>query len=231
MIDKEIQHLVSQAITETEPQAEKYYHLCWWQGQIQCHHVHHTKETHEIFYTAAGHRFREGLSAFQWQLVTTRIADFCRTRGIALAVRPRRRPEDRPRPVPPRRVTEFDSRRLHLLLAGARTPGSKLNPYLDQLQQLLETADIVAPRDIPQDVITMNSKIRLKDDHVDHEMALSLVFPADACREADIEKFDVSVLSPLGLSLLGRRAGDIVEGHVRIDALLYQPEAAGDFHL
>jgi regulator of nucleoside diphosphate kinase len=38
-------------------------------------------------------------------------------------------------------------------------------------------------------------------------------------------------LSPLGLSILGRRTGDIVDGRVRIDELLYQPEAAGDFHL
>jgi len=116
-------------------------------------------------------------------------------------------------------------------LASARTPGSKLNAYLDRLQRLLEAADIVAPHDVPRDVVTMNSKVRLKDDQVDRDMDLSLVFPADAARDADPERFDVSILSPLGLSLLGRRIGDVVGRRVRIDGLLYQPEAVGDFHL
>ena len=121
--------------------------------------------------------------------------------------------------------------RLRTLLTTARTPGSKRNTFLDKLQRLLEAADIVAPRDVPGDIVTMNSRVCLRDDRTDQEMALSLVFPADAARDSDIEQFDVSILSPLGLALLGRRVGDLVEGQIRIQGLGYQPEAAGHLHL
>jgi regulator of nucleoside diphosphate kinase len=231
MTEKKVHYIVSHAVAAARLVPERCYHVCWWEDQVQCHHVRHTKDPHEVFYSAAGHVFLDGLSEFQWRLVTTRILEFCRRQGIELDLRSRRRKTGR-RPETSRRcLTEFDSMRLRVLLTSARTPGSELNVYLDRLQRLLETADIVAPRDVPRDVVTMNSKVCLKDDRADHDMALSLVFPADAARDADLEKSDISVLSPLGLSLLGRRIGDVVEGRVRIDELLYQPEAAGEFHL
>jgi regulator of nucleoside diphosphate kinase len=231
MTEKKAHYVVSRAIQAANILEERYYHVCWWQDQIQCHHVHHTTEVHEVFYSAPGHTFLDGLSPFQWRLVTTRILDFCRRHGIVLHLRSGRRKTGRRTEISRRCLTEFDSERLRILLASARTPGSKFKVYLDRLQRLLETADIVAPRDVPRDVVTMNSKVRLKGDHAEHDMALSLVFPADAARDSDLEKLDVSVLSPLGLSILGRRIGDVVEGRVRIDELLYQPEAAGQFHL
>jgi regulator of nucleoside diphosphate kinase len=77
----------------------------------------------------------------------------------------------------------------------------------------------------------MNSRVLLKDDRTDREMTLSLVFPADAARDGDTGESDVSVLSPLGLSILGRRVGEVVAGRIRIDDVLYQPEASGAFHL
>ena len=231
MTEKKVHYLVSRAVAVAKLVPERCYHVCWWEDRVQCHHVHHTKEPHEVFYSAAGYVFLDGLSEYQWRLVTTRILEFCRHQGIELDLRSGRRKQGRPAETSRRCLTEFDSMRLRVLLTSARTPGSKLNVYLDRLQRLLETADIVAPRDIPRDVVTMNSKVRLKGDHVEHDMALSLVFPADAARDADLEKLDVSILSPLGLSLLGRRIGEVVDGRVRIDELLYQPEAAGEFHL
>ena len=48
----------------------------------------------------------------------------------------------------------------------------------------------------------------------------------------------ISVLEPIGTALLGYRVGDIIEWKVpkgirkiKVEELLYQPEAAGDFHL
>ena len=48
----------------------------------------------------------------------------------------------------------------------------------------------------------------------------------------------VSVLAPIGTALLGYRAGETVEWEVpggvrrlKIEQVLYQPEAAGDYHL
>jgi regulator of nucleoside diphosphate kinase len=65
-------------------------------------------------------------------------------------------------------------------------------------------------------------------------MLIQLVFPS----EADFERGKISILAPIGTALIGYRTGDTVEWkvpagirHLRIDEVVYQPEAAGDYHL
>jgi regulator of nucleoside diphosphate kinase len=65
-------------------------------------------------------------------------------------------------------------------------------------------------------------------------ITFTLVFPSDA----DVEQDKISVLAPLGTAVLGYRLGDTFEwrmpGRVRrlkLEQVLYQPEAAGDYHL
>ncbi len=225
--------IVAKAIAAADIEPWKYYHVCWWKGKLQCLHVHHTKEHHPAFYAASGYVFTEGLTEHQWKLVTDRAIEFCRTRGVRLTVGSTRRKADSPAgPFPERlKITEFDSMRLRRLLASGRSPGSPINADLDKLQRLLESAETVAPEEVPANVVTMNSQVQLKDEEANTEMTLSLVFPADALRDTDFEKMNVSVLTPIGLSILGRRIGDTVEGRIRVHELLYQPEAAGDYHL
>ena len=131
-------------------------------------------------------------------------------------------------------VTEFDQERLSSLLDGTRSWKNKDRDYLTRLEQELEWAQIVPPRDIPNDVVTMNSQARIRDLDSDEVMVITLVFPV----EADYERGRLSVIAPIGTALLGYRAGDSVEwavpGGVRrlkIEQILYQPEAAGDYHL
>jgi regulator of nucleoside diphosphate kinase len=61
-----------------------------------------------------------------------------------------------------------------------------------------------------------------------------VVFPS----EADSEQGKISILAPVGTALLGYRVGDTVEWklpgglrRLKIERILYQPEAAGDYHL
>ncbi len=78
----------------------------------------------------------------------------------------------------------------------------------------------------------MNSRVHLKDRNgEDGQRSVSLVFPAEAETDAGLETTKVSVLTPIGLAILGRRVGDRVEGRIRIQDLPYQPEAAGHFDL
>jgi len=56
--------------------------------------------------------------------------------------------------------------------------------------------------------------------------------------EADFTVGKVSILAPLGSALLGARAGSVIKVHaptgvrrMKVERILYQPEAAGDFHL
>ncbi len=232
MTDRQLRHMISHAIAAERPMAEKYYHVCWWEEAVRCHHVRHTSERHEVSFSAPGSVLLGELSAVQWRLIITRIEDFCEGRGLALDLHSgvgqhvdasvARRPW----------VTEFDSARLHALLAEARTaePALHAPAHLDGLQNLLETAHIVAPGDVPEDVVTMNSQVRLRNDDHDIETDLFLVFPADA-RGSDFGVLKLSIFTDTGLSLLGRRVGDRIDDRLRILDLPYQPEAAGDFDL
>lgn len=230
MTEKRIQDIVAQAIAESTLSREKYYHVCWWDEKIQCLPARHTKEGHDAFYSAPGQAFIEGLSSYQWDLVTERVADFCRRRRLRL--------EDPSEQVNDecghdasgrkRQITEFDSKRLRALLASTKAPTGAANPYLDKLLHLLETADTVRPREVPNNVVTMNSRVRLKSRR-DSEMTVSLVFPAHAETDKDPETRKVSILTPVGLAILGQRVGHTVANRIRIDGLVYQPEAVGDF--
>jgi regulator of nucleoside diphosphate kinase len=125
-------------------------------------------------------------------------------------------------------VTIYDLMRLSRLLPLEKTACKESENSLSKgLRKLLEQAEIITPSDIPPDLITMNSKVRLRDLATGQEMALSLAFPNDA----DIERTRVSILTPIGLSILGRRVGDEIEGRAKVEEMLYQPEAAGHFHL
>jgi regulator of nucleoside diphosphate kinase len=131
-------------------------------------------------------------------------------------------------------VTEFDLKRLCGLLGCAQSWGNKDRDCLVKLEEELEWAQVVSPEEIPVDVVTMNSRARIRDLKSNEEMVFTLVFPA----EADYERGRLSVLAPIGMALLGYRAGETVEWKVpagvrrlKIEQVLYQPEAAGDYHL
>ena len=100
---------------------------------------------------------------------------------------------------------------------------------LAALRAELERAEIVAPEEVPSDVITMNSRAELLDLDSSERMEFTLVFP----READIEQGRISVLAPLGTAMLGYHVGDEFEWVVpygrrrlRVAAVRFQPEAA-----
>ena len=104
---------------------------------------------------------------------------------------------------------------------------SDLDYFKKILSDMLDDADIVSPWEIPLEVVTMNSKVHLKDYQTQEELILSLVFPPDA----DLKKNRLSILTPLGVALLGSKVGQQIETRIEVKQLLYQPESAGDFHL
>jgi regulator of nucleoside diphosphate kinase len=131
-------------------------------------------------------------------------------------------------------ITEIDKARLEELIEVAEEFGSGNRTDLEALADELARAEIVASREVQPDVVTMNSKVVLRDIDTLKEMTCTLVFP----RDADIDKGAISVLAPVGTAILGYSKGDVVEWPVpsgirqfRIEKILYQPEAAGDFHL
>ena len=131
-------------------------------------------------------------------------------------------------------ITEYDLTRLRILLEDAKASGYRGRDDLRELEAELNRGTVVAPQEVPGDVITMNSKARLIDLDTGEEMIYTLVFPDDA----DIDQDKISVLAPIGTAMLGYRVGDTFEWQVpeglrrlRVEEILYQPEAAGDYHL
>jgi regulator of nucleoside diphosphate kinase len=129
-------------------------------------------------------------------------------------------------------VTVRDMERLGRVLLEAICDEPDLES-LRALDQELDRAEAVRPEDVPPDVITMNSKVRMTDLETGGQREVTLVYPDRATAEDH-----VSILSPLGTALLGYRVGDEIEWgagdsrvHVRIDEMLYQPESAGNYSL
>ncbi len=127
-------------------------------------------------------------------------------------------------------VTDDDARKLRTLLDGVRERNVRDREHLQQLEDELDRARVVAASEIPADVVTMNSKLALRDLDTGEEMMFTVVFPS----EANADEHRISVLAPLGTAVLGYRAGDAIEWvvpgrtrRIRIESVLYQPEAAG----
>lgn len=128
-------------------------------------------------------------------------------------------------------ITELDYNRLSGLIDRTRERNATDREYLNKLEAELERAEIVEPKAIPSDVITMRSKVRLKDLVSGESATYSLVFPT----EANFADGKISVLAPIGTAILGYRSGDTIEWPVpsgvrrlKVEEILYQPEAAGD---
>jgi len=127
-------------------------------------------------------------------------------------------------------ITEQDVRRLAslaLLYSDVETDA------VVSLQEELERAVVVAASTVDSSVVTMRSRVACRDES-GAVRELQVVYP----RQSDAAAGRISVLAPLGRALLGAAVGDRVEvvggGKARtwsIEAIRYQPEAAGDFHL
>ncbi|MEL7658102.1 MAG: nucleoside diphosphate kinase regulator [Bacillota bacterium] len=132
-------------------------------------------------------------------------------------------------------ITAVDRERLLKLINKEREFGSAKNKdYLKDLEHELNGADVVPSEKIPGNAITMNSRILLKDLETGEETVYTLVYPEDA----DLLEDKISILAPVGTAILGYLEGDIIDWKVpggvvrfKVEKLLYQPEAAGDYHL
>ena len=105
---------------------------------------------------------------------------------------------------------------------------------IEELEAELNRAIIVDTDKIPPDIVTMNSKVYLRDMDTGKDEFYQLVYPEDA----DIEQNKISILAPIGTAILGYKVGDVIEWKVpagvrrlKIKKILYQPEAAKEYHL
>ena len=130
-------------------------------------------------------------------------------------------------------ITEVDYERLQDLLASEFATAIGPCEYLDDLRAELDRADIVRLEDVPENVVTMDSTVALRDLDTKEKEIYTLVFPDSA----DIANDRLSVLAPVGTAILGERVGDVVRWRVpqglrrlKVESVLYQPEREGALH-
>ncbi|WP_442683527.1 nucleoside diphosphate kinase regulator [Stenotrophomonas sp. JC08] len=128
-------------------------------------------------------------------------------------------------------VSVRDIARLEALLDS---PALSRHPAAIALAQELERAQVLPPEEIPEGIVTMHSRVDCVDELNNETHSLTLVYP----HEADFDKGRVSVLAPVGSALLGLSVGQTIDWtapggrqlRLRVTAVHYQPEAAGDIH-
>jgi regulator of nucleoside diphosphate kinase len=131
-------------------------------------------------------------------------------------------------------ITKTDKARLTDVIGRVLSKGGPDITHLKDLGEELERGIVTESREIPPNVVTMNSTVRILDLDSGERFTYTLVYP----EEADIDNNRLSILAAVGTALLGYREGDTIEWPVpagvrrmKIEALLYQPEAAGAYHL
>jgi regulator of nucleoside diphosphate kinase len=132
-------------------------------------------------------------------------------------------------------ITLLDRERILKLINQEKEFGKAKNKeYLKSLEQELNRATILPSERIPADVVTMNSRILLEDLDAGEKMEYTLVYPKDS----ELLENKISVLAPIGTAILGYQEGDIIDWKVpsgiirlKIERILYQPEAAGNYEL
>ena len=126
-------------------------------------------------------------------------------------------------------ISQQDLQRLETMLDHQ----AKLSPTMQHLEDELARADVVAPQDVPANVVTMNARVLIVIAPAVEAMEITLVYPHDFRGD----KGQVNVLAPIGAAILGLAEGQEIEwpqpdGHlmkVKIEKVLYQPEREGDY--
>ena len=114
-------------------------------------------------------------------------------------------------------------------------PDKRELPHVRYLDKESARAQVITdPAMIPKDVITMRSRVKIRDTATQATMECTLVYPSERAPEDG----RISVLAPLGAAMLGYCVGDTFEvdlpkGRTQflVEALVYQPESSGDYHL
>ena len=131
-------------------------------------------------------------------------------------------------------LNRLDYARIKKCIRDAQQFNSISNHEAESLLQELESAEILEPEDIPSNVVTMNSIVRMSFINSKKNVQFQIVYP----NKANFKDNKISIFSPIATALIGYKVGDEIEWiipagitKIRIDEIIYQPEAAGHYNL
>lgn len=129
-------------------------------------------------------------------------------------------------------LTDIDRERLEDVIRVYKL-NALSEKHVLSLEDELTEAHIISYDEMPNSIVTMNTRLKVKNLESGDSMELTLVYP----KNADIRENRISILAPLGVALIGEQVGDTVAVRLPsgsqdtyiIEEILYQPEEAGDF--
>ena len=131
-------------------------------------------------------------------------------------------------------ISKLDYSRIHKCIHDARQMNTIGINEAENLLNELNSAKVVEPGEIPDDVVTMNSIVKISFLNTNKTLRIQIVYPD----QADLKENKISIFSPVATALIGYKKADEIEWIVpsgitrlRIDDIIYQPEAAGNFDL
>lgn len=131
-------------------------------------------------------------------------------------------------------INRLDYARIKKCISDAKQFKSISQHEAEKLLNELNSAKIVEPEAVPANVVTMNSIVKISFLNTNKQLQFQIVYPG----QANVKENKISIFSPIATALIGYKVKDEIEWIVpagltklRIDEIIYQPEAAGDFDL
>ena len=126
-------------------------------------------------------------------------------------------------------ISEQDLHRLETMLEHQ----DKFTATMELLEEELARAEVVAPKDVPNNVVSMNARVLITIAPATESTEITLVYPHDF----NGDKGQVNIIAPIGTAILGLAEGQEIEWpqpdgqimKVKIEKVLYQPEREGDY--
>lgn len=131
-------------------------------------------------------------------------------------------------------INRLDYERIKKSISDAKLFKSVSPSDAEKLLNELNNAKIVEPEAIPSNVVTMNSIVKLSFLNNNKQITFQIVYPD----KANVKENKISIFSPIATALIGYKVNEEIEWivpagltRIRVDEIIYQPEAAGDFNL
>jgi len=131
-------------------------------------------------------------------------------------------------------LNRLDYSRIKQCISDAKQFKSINASEAENLLKELNSAKIVEPQEIPDNVVTMNSIVKISFPNTTKQIEFQIVYPD----KADLKNNKISIFSPIATALIGYKVADQIEWlvpagptKITIDEILFQPEASGDYNM
>lgn len=129
-------------------------------------------------------------------------------------------------------LNKLDYHRIKKSISDAKQFNSINASEADILLAELNSAQIVEPEEIPSNVVTMNSIVKISFLNDNKQIQFQIVYP----EQAHLKERKISIFSPIATALIGYKVNDEIDWlvpagltRIKIDEIIYQPEASGHF--